>query len=97
MLGTCGEYIVERTNVVDDIVNDIKNYELSLGLSIILSHPFIIKKIGIKASKGCNININDRSFTIEENGTLEFGYNVFDIKSIVAQTEGVKLTIRYLY
>jgi hypothetical protein len=97
MLGTCGEYIVDSTNITDDIINNIKEYELGLGSNIALPSPFIIKKIGIKADSECSIKLNGRNFTIEPNGTLEFGYNVFDIKSIVAQTEGVKLTIRYLY
>lgn len=96
MLGTCGEYIIDSTNTTDDIINKIKEYESGLGLNT-LPTPFIIKKIGIKANGECSIKLNGRTFVIEANGTLEFGYNVFDVKSIIAQTEGVKLTIRYLY
>jgi hypothetical protein len=97
MLGTCGEYIVGSTNTTDNIINNIKEYELGLGANITLPSPFIIKKIGIKADSECSISLNGRNFTIEANDTLELGYNVFDVKSIVAQTEGVKLIIRYLY
>jgi hypothetical protein len=97
MLGTCGEYIVSSTNTTDDIINNIKEYESGLGVNIALPSPFIIKKIGIKTNNECLISLNGRNFIIEANSTLEFGYNVFDVKSIVSQTEGVKLTIRYLY
>ena len=97
MLGTCGEYIINSTNTTDDIADKIRDYELGLGSNVALLSPFVIKKIGIKANSECSIKLNGRSFVIEANNTLEFGYNVFDIISIVAQTEGVKLTIRYLY
>lgn len=97
MLGTCGEYIIDSTNATEDIADKIREYELKLGSNIALLSPFVIKKIGIKANSECSIKLNGRTFIIEANGTLEFGYNVFDIMSIVAQTEGVKLTIRYLY
>ncbi len=97
MLGTCGEYIVANTNDTNDIVDSIKEYELTLGLSPLLSNPFIIKKIGIKASDKCNISINGRNFSLEANEPLEFGFNVFDVTSIVSKTKNVKLTIRYLY
>ena len=97
MLGTCGEYIITSTNKTENIVDSIKKHELNLGLNLTLSNPFIIKKIGIKASANCCIKINGRDFNIGANDTLEFGYNVFDVTSIVAQTKGVELTIRYLY
>lgn len=97
MLGTCGEYIVNSTNTTDDIIDKIKEYEVGLSSNVVLPSPFIIKKIGIKANNECSIQLNGRTFVIEANSTLEFGYNVFDIRSIVLQTEGVKLTIRYLY
>lgn len=97
MLGTCGEYIVTNTNDTDNIVDLIKEHELNLGFCSTLSNPFIIKKIGIKASTKCDIIINGRKFTLGANDPLEFGYNVFDITSIIAQTKSVKLTIRYLY
>lgn len=96
MLGTCGEYIVESTNTTDNVVEKIREYEVGLGFNTIPS-PFIIKKIGIKVSAECILKINGRDFNLEENGTLEFGYNVCDIRSIIAQTKGVKMTIRYLY
>jgi hypothetical protein len=96
MLGTCGEYIVESTNTTDNVVEKIREYEVGLGFATIPS-PLVIKKIGIKVSAECILKINGRDFNLEANGTLEFGYNVCDIRSIVAQTEGVKLTIRYLY
>ena len=95
MLGTCGEYIVNSTNTTDNIIDKIKDYELSLGFKT--PTPLIIKKIGIKVDKDCILNINKRTFTLEANSTLEFGYNVFDITSIVAQTQGVKIIVRYLY
>ena len=96
MLGTCGEYIVESTNTTDNVVEKIREYEGGLGLNTIPS-PLVIKKIGIKVSAECVLKINGRNFNIEENGTIEFGYNVCNILSIIAQTEGVKLIIRYLY
>jgi hypothetical protein len=96
MLGTCGEYIVESTNTTDNVVEKIREYEVGLGLNTVPS-PLVIKKIGIKVSAECILKINGRDFNLEANGTIEFGYNVCDIRSIVAQTEGVKLTIRYLY
>ena len=96
MLGICGEYVVNSTNTTDDIINEIKDYETELALNTLPS-SFEIKKIGIKANGECVLKLNGRPFIIEANDVLEFGYNVFKIKSIVAQTEGVKLTIRYLY
>lgn len=95
MLGTCGEYIVNSSNTVDNIINKIKDYEARLGVNP--PNPFIIKKIGIKVDKNCVLNINKRTFNLEANSTLEFGYNVFDITSIIAQTQGVKIIVRYLY
>lgn len=97
MLGVCGEYTIGSTNSTDNIINSIKEYELGLRKNVILPSPFIIKKIGIKVNKECSIKLNGRTFTIESNGVLEFAYGMFDITSIVVQTEGVKLIIRYLY
>lgn len=97
MLGTCNEFTVTSTNITDNIVDVIKEQELNLGRNLASLSPFVIKKIGIKASKHCEIKINKSTFVIEANEPLEFGYGVFDVTSIIAQTEGVKLTIRYLY
>jgi hypothetical protein len=98
MLGICGEYIVENTNTVDDIVDKIKEYELSLGMNNALSHSFVIKKIGIKSNSDCTIKLNgNRLFNLKKNEPLEFAYNVFYVTSLIAQTQGVKLIIRYLY
>lgn len=98
MIGTCGEYIVNSTNTTDDIINKIKEYELSLGGVNSLTSPFTIRKIGIKSESDCTIKINrNRLFTLKKNEPLEFAYNVFDVTSLIAQTQGVKLTIRYLY
>lgn len=97
MLGTCGEYIVDVTNTTDNIVDKIKEYELTLNPNIMLSSPFIIKKIGIKANSDSAIKINGRVFNVKENEVLEFGYDCFDITSIVSQTKGTELIIRYLY
>lgn len=97
MLGTCGEYIVGSTNVTDNIIDKIKQYELSLNLNTTLPSPFIIKKIGIRVDTDCAIELNGRVFNIKGNEALEFGYDYFDITSIICQTEGVELTIRYLY
>ena len=97
MIGTCGEYIIDSTNTTDDIIDKIKEYELSLDSNIVLPSPFIIKKIGIRPNSDSAIKLNGRVFNIKGNETLEFGYNYFDITSIIAQTEGVQLVIRYLY
>ena len=97
MLGTCNEFIVASTNVTDNIIDAIKEQELNLGRNLASSSTFVIKKIGIKVSKYCEIKINESTFVIEANDTLEFGYDVFDVTSVIAQTEDVKLTIRYLY
>lgn len=95
MLGTCGEVIIENTNTTDDIIETIKAYENNFNTP--LPSPFIIKKIGIKPSADCIVKINGRDFKIKYGEVLEFGYNIFDIKSIIAQTNNVELTIRYLY
>ena len=95
MLGTCGEVIIKGTLNTEEIVDVIKDYESNFVTH--LPSPFIIKKIGIKPSADCVVKINGRDFNIKSDEVLEFGYNVFDIKSIVAQTEGIDLTIRYLY
>lgn len=91
MLGTCGEYIIDSTNTTDDIVELIKTSE-----SITYS-PFVIKKIGIKCESDCEVKINDKSFNLTANEPLEFGYDIWDILSIVAVTTNVKMVIRYLY
>lgn len=95
MLGTCGEYIVAATNSTDEIVEQIKEYEKALTEYI--PSPFIIRKIGIKTDIECTLIINGREFIIDQNGVLEFGYDMFNVTSIVAQTEGANLKIRYLY
>lgn len=97
MLGICGEYIVDSTNITDDIIDKIKEYELSLNLNTTLPSPFIIKKIGIRPNKNSVVKLNGRVFNIKGNEALEFGYDCFDITSIICQTEDVELTIRYLY
>ena len=96
LLGICGEYIVNSTNTIDNLVDKIKEYELELSTDTLPS-PFILKKIGIKADSDCIVKINNRNFTIKENEALEIGYGLCNICNVVAQTDGVGLTIRYLY
>lgn len=95
MLGTVGEYIVESSNTTDNIVDKIKEYELSLVDSVPSS--FYIKQLGILPSAACTIKVNGRNFYTTKEIPLELGYNMMDVTKIVAQDEGVKLTIRYLY
>lgn len=95
MLGTCGEIIIDSTNSTDDIIEKIKDYEKSIGIT--LPSRFVIKKIGIKVENDCEVKINNKSFHLSANEPLEFGYDVWDIKNIVAVTEEVKMVIRYLY
>ena len=91
MLGTCGEYIISSTNTTDDIVKLIKTSE-NINYS-----PFIIKKIGIKCDNDCELKINNKLFYLSANEPLEFGYDVWDITSIISATKGVKMVVRYLY
>ena len=90
-----GEFIINETTS-DNVVSLIKGYETGLGLNEVPQN-FIIRKLGIKVNAACDVEINDRKFSVTEKEPLEFGYDSIKINSIVFKTTGIKATIRYMY
>lgn len=96
MLRNCGELIIESSSTTDNIVDLIKDYEVSLALNDI-PDPFSVNKLGIKCSAECILNINGRDFTVDKDDTIEFGYDTIEITDVTPKTEGAKLIVRYMY
>ncbi len=90
-----GEFIINETTS-DNVVSLIKEYEINLGLNAVPNN-FIIRKLGIKVDKDCDILINGRSFSTSVLEPLEFGYDSIKVDNIIFKTPGVKAVIRYMY
>jgi hypothetical protein len=90
-----GEFIINETTS-DNVVSLTKEYEINLGLKAVPNN-FIIRKLGIKVDKDCDILINGRKFSITALEPLEFGYDSIKVESIVFKTSGAKAVIRYMY
>ena len=90
-----GEFIINET-ASDNVVSLIKEYETNLGLNEVPKN-FVLRKLGIKTSAACDVEINGRKFSINEKESLEFGYDSIKVHSIVFKTARLKATIRYMY
>lgn len=103
MLGVCGELTVANSDLTTNIVGLIEAQEIGYGqttLSMLKNsgRTFAIKKAGIRVEDDCTITINEnRDFSLVAGEVLEFPYDMFNIYSIKSKTEGVTITIRYLY
>jgi hypothetical protein len=90
-----GEFDINGTTS-ENVVSLIKDYEISLGLNEVPKN-FIIRKLGIKVSAACDVEINGRDFSINEKEPLEFGYDSIKVESIVFKTTGINAVVRYMY
>lgn len=90
-----GEFIINET-ASENAVSLIKEYETSLGLNEVPKN-FVIRKLGIKVSAACDVEINGRKFSINEKEPLEFGYDSIKVDSIVFKTTGLNAVVRYMY
>jgi hypothetical protein len=89
-----GEFIINETTS-ENVVSLIREQEVDLGLNDVPKN-FIIRKLGIKVNKDCDVEINGRKFSITALEPLEFGYDSIKVDSIVF-TSGAKAVIRYMY
>lgn len=92
--GFANEIIVESTVANEDIFNEIKELEKSLGRTIYSNtrlNPFEMKVYG----EG-SIKINNSLFTFEDGEIFDYG-NLLNVSSIIVLTAGLKLKIRYMY
>lgn len=99
--GNFGEYNVAATNTTDNIVEKIKEYELSFDDSKYLeenAESFAIKNLGIRndANSDIVVKVNGRPFTILAGTALNLPY-IEMINSVVFATAGVKVSVRYVY
>lgn len=90
-----GEFDINRTTT-DNVVLLIKDYETNLGLNEV-PEKFVLRKLGIKVSAACDVEINGRDFSINEKEPLEFGYDCIKADSIVFKTTGINAIVRYMY
>lgn len=90
-----GEFDINGTTS-ENVVSAIREYEIALGLNKV-PEDFIIRKLGIKVSAACDVEINGRDFSINEKEPLEFGYDAIKVNSIVFKTTGLTAVVRYMY
>lgn len=90
-----GEFDINGTTS-ENVVSAIREYEIGLGLNKV-PEDFIIRKLGIKVSAACDVEINGRDFSINEKEPLEFGYDAIKVNSIVFKTTGLNAVVRYMY
>ena len=99
--GNFGEYNVAATNTTDNVVEKIKEYELSFEDNGYLQENadnFGIKNLGIRNDSGNDVivDINNRPFTILAGTALNLPH-IEMIKSVVFKTSGAKVCVRYVY
>lgn len=80
----------------ENVVQVIKDYELSLGLNEV-PEKFVLRKLGIKTDAACEVSINGRIFTMNAKEPLEFGYDSIKVDSLIFKTTGINAIIRYMY
>lgn len=90
-----GEFDIAGTTS-ENVVPAIKEYEVNLGLNKVPEN-FVIRKLGIKVSAACDIEVNGRDFSVTEKEPLEFGYESIKVNSIVFKTTGINAVVRYMY
>lgn len=99
--GNVGEYNIDSTNTTDNVVEKIKEYELSFEDNKYLQENadnFGIKNLGIRNDSGIDVivGINNRPFTILAGTALNLPH-IEMIKSVVFETSGAKVCVRYVY
>lgn len=90
-----GEFDIAGTTS-ENVVQAIKEYELSLGLNKVPEN-FVIRKLGVKVDAACDVEVNGRDFSINEKEPLEFAYDSIKINSLVFKTTGINAVVRYMY
>lgn len=90
-----GEFDINGTTS-ENVVAEIKAFEESLGLNDV-PEKFVLRKLGIKVSAACDVEINGRDFSVNEKEPLEFGYDSIKVHSIVFKTTGLNAVVRYMY
>ena len=91
-----GEIQIVTGDDIDNVVQEIKEYETDLGLNDVPEN-FVLRKLGIKVDTACEVAINGRKFSIRADEALEFGYDTIKVNSIVFEESGVNTIIRYMY
>ena len=90
-----GEYDIMGTST-DDIVQKIKEYELSLGLNTV-PERFFLRKLGVRVDAVCEVEVNGRAFSVIPDEPLEFGYESIKVEKLIFRTPGVNAIVRYMY
>jgi hypothetical protein len=90
-----GEFDILGTTT-DNVVQSIKEYEISLGLNPV-PERFLIRKLGVKVDAACEVEVNGRAFSVTPQEPLEFGYDSIKVESLVFKTPGVNVVVRYMY
>ena len=90
-----GEFDITGTTE-DNIVQSIKEYEISLGLNAVPKH-FVLRKLGVKVDAACEVEVNGRVFSVLPREPLEFGYESIKVESLIFRTPGVNAIVRYMY
>lgn len=90
-----GEFDINSTTS-ENVVQLIKDYEKSLGLNDVPEN-FVLRKLGIKVSAACDVEVNGRDFSINEKEPLEFAFDSIKVNSLIFKTTGLQAVIRYLY
>ena len=90
-----GEFDINSTTS-ENVVQLIKEYEKSLGLNKVPEN-FVLRKLGIKVSAACDVEVNGRDFSINEKEPLEFAFDSIKVNSLIFKTAGLQAVIRYLY
>lgn len=91
-----GEIQIVTGNDIDNVVQEIKEYEINLGLNDVPEN-LVLRKLGIKVDTACEVAINGRKFSINANEVLEFGYDTIKVSDIIFKESGVSAIIRYMY
>ena len=90
-----GEFDILGTTA-DNVVQAIKEYEISLGLNAV-PERFLIRKLGVKVDAACEVEVNGRPFSVTAQEPLEFGYDSIKVESLVFKTPGINAVVRYMY
>jgi hypothetical protein len=90
-----GEFDISETTS-ENVVQAIKEKEVALGLNKVPEN-FVIRKLGIKVSAACDVEVNGRDFSINEKEPLEFAYDSIKISSLIFKTTGITAVVRYMY
>lgn len=91
-----GEFDINVTNPEVNVVQIIKDKEIELNLNDVPEN-FVLRKLGVKVSAACEVEVNGRAFSINEKEPLEFAYDSIKVTSLVFKTPGITAVVRYMY